>query len=424
MTTEPVDHTTKMAVEERGKLIRSFGRLDMLLFLVCAIVGLDTLGQVAGFGAQTFTWVVVLGILFLLPYGLVMAELGTAFPQEGGQYEWMKLSWGRFTAGMGAVLYWISNPLWVGGSLAFISTEAWSAYIHPVGSQTVGDYLFKMAFIWVTVFVAIIALRRGKWIPNLGAIVRIGVLGSFSVTVVIYAIEHGVHGYGVSDFRPSTAVFIGLVPLLLFNYVGFELQSGAAEEMVDPQRDVPVAVARGGVIAILSLPDPDLRDRGRASDQPGDGYRRVPRCRGYHVHGVWIGSPHPDPADGVDVHLRPGHRRRRLDHRLRPGARGCRIRRRLRRVFRRLSRSTGNAGAGECAVGHRLHRVHDLGPVAQQWIECEYLRRRLVHGDVHRPFVLHPDLPGADQAGGTPTVTRPGRTGSRSAWRACGSAVG
>ena len=75
--------------------------------------------------------------------------------------------------------------------------------------------------------------------------------GFFSLTVVIYAIEHGVHGYGVGDFRPSTAVFIGLVPLLLFNYVGFELQSGAAEEMVDPQRDVPVAVARGGVIAIL-----------------------------------------------------------------------------------------------------------------------------------------------------------------------------
>ncbi len=249
--TEPIDHTTEMAVKERRKLIRSFGRLDMLLFLVCAIVGLDTLGQVAGYGAQTFTWVVVLGIAFLLPYGLVMAELGTAFPQEGGQYEWMKLAWGRFAAGMGAVLYWISNPLWVGGSLAFISAGAWSAYIHPIGSQTVGDYAFKLAFIWVTVFVAIIALQRGKWIPNLGAIVRVGVLALFSVTVAIYAIEHGVHGYGLHDFRPSSAVFIGLVPLLLFNYVGFELQSGAAEEMVDPQRDVPIAVARGGVITIL-----------------------------------------------------------------------------------------------------------------------------------------------------------------------------
>ena len=149
MTTAPIEHSTRMAMEERQKLIRSFGRLDMLLFLVCAIVGLDTLGQVAGYGAQTFTWVVVLGVFFLLPYGLVMAELGTAFPQEGGQYEWMKLAWGRLAAGMGAVLYWVSNPLWVGGSLAFVSTAAWSTYIHPIGTKTFGDYLFKLAFIWV-----------------------------------------------------------------------------------------------------------------------------------------------------------------------------------------------------------------------------------------------------------------------------------
>jgi len=246
-----MDQSTKLAVTERRKLIKSLRRFDMMLFLVCALVGLDTLGQVSSYGAQTFTWVVVLAILFLLPYGLVMAELGTAFAQEGGQYEWMKLSWGRFSAGLGSVLYWISNPLWVGGSLAFISTAAWSAYIHPVGTKTFGDYAFKLGFIWITVIVAIVALRYGKWIPNLGAIVRILVLGLFSVTVVIYAIEHGVHGYGASDFRPSSAVFIGLVPLLLFNYVGFELQNGAAEEMQNPQRDVPIAVARGGLISVL-----------------------------------------------------------------------------------------------------------------------------------------------------------------------------
>ena len=52
---------------------------------------------------------------------------------------------------LGSVLYWISNPLWVGGSLAFVSTAAWSAYIHPIGTKTVGDYAFKLAFIWITV---------------------------------------------------------------------------------------------------------------------------------------------------------------------------------------------------------------------------------------------------------------------------------
>jgi glutamate:GABA antiporter len=121
-TAGPVEHTTELALHEKRKLIKSMRRFDMLLFLICAIVGLDTLGQVSSYGAQTFTWVLVLAVLFLFPYALVMAEVGSAFTQEGGPYEWMKLAWGRFAAGIGAVLYWVTNPLWVGGSLAFIAT--------------------------------------------------------------------------------------------------------------------------------------------------------------------------------------------------------------------------------------------------------------------------------------------------------------
>jgi amino acid transporter len=77
------------------------------------------------------------------------------------------------------------------------------------------------------------------------------VLALFSLTILIYAVEHGVHGYSLHDFGPSTSVFLGLVPLLLFNYVGFELQNGAAEEMVDPQKDVPRSVAISGVVTVL-----------------------------------------------------------------------------------------------------------------------------------------------------------------------------
>jgi glutamate:GABA antiporter len=76
-------------------------------------------------------------------------------------------------------------------------------------------------------------------------------MGFFTLTVVIYAIDHGVHGFPVGDLKPTTAVFLGLVPVLLFNYVGFELGNGAAEEMQDPQRDVPIAVVRSAIIGVL-----------------------------------------------------------------------------------------------------------------------------------------------------------------------------
>jgi glutamate:GABA antiporter len=249
--TQPVEHTTALALSEKQKLVRSLRRFDMVFFTVCAFVGLDTLGTVASNGPQGFVWLVVLALLFVAPYMLLMAEAGSAFTEEGGPYEWVKLAFGRFQGAITAVLYWITNPLWVGGSLAFIATDSWRANVFGIGHGTFGDYVFKLAFIWLSIGVAIISLRYGKWIPNLGAFMRIVVLGFFSVTVLIYAIEHGVSGFGGSELSPTRAVFFALVPVLLFNYVGFELQNGAAEEMEDPQRDVPLAVLRSGVLGVL-----------------------------------------------------------------------------------------------------------------------------------------------------------------------------
>ncbi|MEI8104681.1 MAG: APC family permease [Actinomycetes bacterium] len=260
VTTEPVhlEQTTAFALEEKSKLVKSLRRFDMVLFTVCAFVGLDTLGTVASYGPQGFLWLVVLGVVFVLPYALLMAEAGSTFAEEGGPYEWMKLAWGRLAGGIGAVFYWISNPLWVGGSLAFLSTEAWRKNVSGIGEGTFGDYTFKLAFIWISIGVAIASLRYGKWIPNLGAALRFLTLGCFSVTVVIYGARHGFHGFSGHDSAPTRGVFIALVPVLLFNYVGFELQNGAAEEMENPHRDVPVSVFQAAMLGMISYIFPVL----------------------------------------------------------------------------------------------------------------------------------------------------------------------
>jgi glutamate:GABA antiporter len=245
------EQTTTFAVHEKRKLIKSLKRFDLVFFSICAFVGLDTLGTVASNGSEGFLWLVVLAVLFVVPYMLLMSEVGSAFTQEGGPYEWTKLAFGRLHGGIASILYWVTNPLWVGGSLAFISTNAWRANISSIGTGTVGDYAFKLSFVWISIGVAIIALRYGKWIPNAGAILRFLVLGFFSLTVVIYGFKHGVSGFDWGHVSPTKAIFFGLVPVLLFNYVGFELQNGAAEEMENPQKDVPLAVLRSGIAGVL-----------------------------------------------------------------------------------------------------------------------------------------------------------------------------
>src|SRR4051794_30772671 len=74
---EFVEQTTQLALEEKSKLVKSLRRLDMVGFTVCALVGLDTLGTVASNGAQGFTWLIVLAAVFVLPYAVLMAEIGS-----------------------------------------------------------------------------------------------------------------------------------------------------------------------------------------------------------------------------------------------------------------------------------------------------------------------------------------------------------
>ena len=250
-TNAAVGQSTAFALAEKAKLVKSLRKFDMWFFTVCAFVGLDTLGSVAKNGPQGFLWLVVLAVVFVVPYMLLMSEVGSAFTQEGGPYEWSKMAFGRLNGGIAAILYWVTNPLWVGGSLAFIATDSWSANVFKIGNASVGDYFFKLIFIWISIGVAIISLRHGKWIPNFGAILRFAVLGFFSITVIIYGIKHGVAGFQTSELTPTRAIFFGLVPLLLFNYVGFELQNGAAEEMENPQKDVPISILRSGITGVL-----------------------------------------------------------------------------------------------------------------------------------------------------------------------------
>src|SRR3954454_17845434 len=188
---ELVEHTTAAALEEKAKLKKHFGRFDMFFFLICTLVGLDTLGAVADNGAQAFTWLAVLGLLFFVPYALLTAELGSSFPEEGGPYVWVKLAFGRFVASINAVLYWLSNPIWLGGALTITAATTFGEFFTPLDGAW--KYIFSLAFIWFAVWAAILSFSIGKWIPTIGAWVRIGVLGFFVVTVVLYAASNGVH---------------------------------------------------------------------------------------------------------------------------------------------------------------------------------------------------------------------------------------
>ncbi|MGP0222491.1 APC family permease [Paenarthrobacter sp. NCHU4564] len=243
---------TQLAQEQSKHLQKSLGRFDILLLVVAAVISVEVLGQVSGFGGETFTWTLILAVTFMVPYGLIFAETGGAFTEEGGVYVWTKMAFGRMVAAITSLFTWVTQPVWVGGAMAFVAVETWSEYVGHVEAGSVGDYVFKLLFIWITVTSAIISLKHGKWLPSLGAILKVVFLTFFIIVTLVYGLQHGFNGLDLGFFSPTLAGFLGVTPLLLFSFLGFESGNSAAGEMKNPAKDVPISVARSSMIAAAS----------------------------------------------------------------------------------------------------------------------------------------------------------------------------
>ena len=260
------DVATPASLEEKKKLRKELRRSDLVFLSIAAIVGIDTLGIVSSQGGQALIWLLISAVTYFIPYGLLTAELGSSFTQEGGVYGWCKLAGGRFYAAITSTLYWISNPLWLGGTLSVtamitIKTLWFRNAAIKLGGTSFTDALFMIAiglvFIWGTMWCAIASLRIGKWLTIIGSYVKLALLVLFLFLVLTYAFSgHAAGAYiTLSNLTPTTdilAIVSGILPALVFNWGGFEVQSGAGDEMRQPQHDVPFSILRSGAVALVA----------------------------------------------------------------------------------------------------------------------------------------------------------------------------
>ena len=238
---------------EKAKLRKVLGRFDLVLFTACAILAFDTVAASAQAGAQAVTWLVISLIIFLVPYGMLTAELGAAFPVEGGPYEWARMAFGRLPGSVTAILYWLCNPIWIGGTLTASTIATLNALVLSKPLGTTAEIVVGLAFVWITVGIAIVALRIGKWGPSIGTFLKVAVAAIFTILFITFLIQHG-RPAGASpagDLKPSLNGFLSVIGIMVFLWVGFELSNGAAEEMRNPQRDVPRMILRSGILCAL-----------------------------------------------------------------------------------------------------------------------------------------------------------------------------
>ena len=237
---------------------RVLGRADLLLFTVSAILTIDSLASAASMGVSWFTWWGFTMVVFFVPYGLMTAELGAAWPGEGGLYVWVREAMGPRWGSTAAWFYWINNAYWIPSVYMVFAATLHSIFLKPhlppalrEGQQAVWLQAgIAIVVTWLTVGVGVVRLQVSKWIPNLGAVAKVAIflgLGALG----LHALMDGrppANDFGLGHFVPRWSDSLAFLPVLLYNALGFELMSSAGEEMRNPQRDVPRVILLSGVV--------------------------------------------------------------------------------------------------------------------------------------------------------------------------------
>jgi glutamate:GABA antiporter len=232
------------------KVLRS---LDMTLFTVCAIIVMDTLAPSASIGASSISWWIITLLLFFIPYGLITAELGSTYPEQGGLYVWVKRAFGNKWAARSTWYYWINVALWM-PSVYILFAGMFAQMFFPDLSLWM-QILIGIVLTWITVVIGVATLEVGKWVPNAGAIIKALIMLVLGVGGVAYGLKNGIaNDLSFAAMLPSWGAGLTFLPVIVYSFMGFELMSGAGEEMENPGKDIPAAIIiSGALIAFFYL---------------------------------------------------------------------------------------------------------------------------------------------------------------------------
>ncbi|HUI42819.1 MAG TPA: APC family permease [Terriglobia bacterium] len=234
-------------------LVRALGRRDLVLLFVVAVFNLNVVPSIAANGGVTVWLWLISVLLFFLPQGVAVIELAQRYPGEGGVYLWAKEVFGDFHGFLSGWCYWTNNMMYVPTvMLYFVGVSVFA--LGPGHAALADNKTFavtaSLLLLALLVGLNILGLGVGKWINNVGSI---GTTIAAAVLIGLGVVAWMRYGTSLTagDFHRfanprSTLNSFGVI---CFGLVGLELASVMGDEIKEPQRTLPGAVAWGGVVS-------------------------------------------------------------------------------------------------------------------------------------------------------------------------------
>lgn len=262
---------TISADHERSLLRREMGLWDVVLFNIAAVLGPRWIARAAHAGESSLTMWAFAAVFFFLPTALVIVELSTRYPHEGGVYIWTKEAFGDFHGFVCGWCYWIYTILYFPGLL--MASAAMSVYIGGERQAALaGDKNFliagSLALLLIAAGLNIVGLNVGKWLQNAGGVATYVPLTMLVVIgAAVYFARGTLNPIHWSNLKPSLDLDgLNFWTSIAFAFTGMELVCTMSEEVKNPRRTFPRSILISavlialiyilGTIAVISLVPP------------------------------------------------------------------------------------------------------------------------------------------------------------------------
>ncbi len=225
---------------------RVLGTFALAMISVAAIIDLRGLPLMASMGLSSVFFYLAAALLFLIPSGLVCAELATTYPQAGGVYLWVRRAFGDNLGLLAIWLEWINNVISFPAALS--SMAATLAYlVNPhLAQNKLYIFICTIIILWSATFYNLLGIKASS---------RLNIFGALFGTLIPGAIIVLLGGYWLLSHQASQIALntSQIIPTMHFSnfiffagvisgYAGMQITAFHAQNVINPQRSFTRAI--------------------------------------------------------------------------------------------------------------------------------------------------------------------------------------
>src|SRR6476619_2956309 len=246
----------------RHQLVRSLGLLDILMVGIAAMIGGSIYvltGPAIGLAGSAVIVAFIINAIITLFTAMAYAELGSAMPEAGGGYLWVREGLPRPNAFISGWMAWLAHI--IAGSLYAVGFGSFFvSMLHTANILTINNLL---GFIPLDKLVAVLAIAVFTYVNikgtsetgKAGTIVTVVQLGAIISIIIagLWSMSNSPNWQSnFANFMPmGIGGLVSAMGLTFIAFEGYEIIVQTGEEVKNPKRNIPRAIFISLVLVII-----------------------------------------------------------------------------------------------------------------------------------------------------------------------------